>query len=152
MIMAKDITKPSVTALSSDYLTKLKGGIAESRASTVLPGGKPFLRLLRDGEWVFGQSDDVVQDGSLWIVNPLSIGHGWSCWTNYDTKAKNELLDEIMVSVTEPKPIRPPNNGEWPYAEQRQMDLRCCHGEDTGVEVLYKTNSVGGMRAFDGLL
>jgi hypothetical protein len=32
------------------------------------------------------------------------------------------------------------------------FEAKCILGEDEGVEVLYKVNSIGGLRAFDGLI
>lgn len=149
-----DIVKAAGTALSTDVASKLLKGIGESRASTPKAGGEPLLRMLRSGEWVYGQEDTEVLEGSLWAVNPLSIQHGWSCWTNYDPKEKkkNELLGEAMGPIYESKPDRPePING-YPFKEQRSFSLKCMNGDDEGVEVVHKLSSVGGMRAFDGLL
>jgi len=153
--MANNITKAGngSTALSTDLVNGLMAGIAESRASTPIAGGKPLLRLLKNGVWVFGQSDDPVQEGSSWAINPLSIGHGWSCWSNYPPamKRKNELLGEVMAPISAHKPARPDDIQGFQFNEQRVFELRCLDGDDEGTEVLYKTSSVGGMRACDGL-
>lgn len=148
-----DIVKAASGALSTDVASKLLKGIGESRSQTVISGGDPLLRLLRHGEWVYGQEDTEVLEGSLWAVNPLSIEHGYSCWSNYDEKGKkNELLGEAMAPIYEPKPMKPePVNG-FGYNEQRSFKLKCINGDDKGVEVMHKLSSVGGMRAVDGLL
>jgi hypothetical protein len=75
--MANNITPSGSRSLSADMASRLRSGIAESRATTILPGGKPILRLLKSGSWVFGQNDDDVQIGSEWAINPMQIGHGW---------------------------------------------------------------------------
>jgi hypothetical protein len=154
--MASNIAKAGngSTALSTDLVAGLRAGIAESRASTPIAGGKPLLRLLKNGVWVFGQSDDPVQEGSSWAINPLSIGHGWSCWSNHPPalKRKNELLGEVMAPITSHKPPRPDDIQGFPFTEQRIFELRCLDGDDAGTEVLYKTSSVGGMRAVDTML
>ena len=146
-----DLTKPAATGVSSSLLDRLRSGIAESRASTVIAGGKPFMRLLRDGVWVFGQNNEEVQEGSLWAINPISIRHGWVCWARNEAKAR--LIGETMTAVHEPKPPKPANapSGEE-YAEQRSFEMKCLNGDDAGTEVIYKINSVGGMRAVDELL
>src|SRR5262245_7145275 len=152
--MAKDVTRPPPTGMSTDFVNKMLTGIRESRQTTVITGTRPFMRLARDGEWIYGQSNEPIQEGTLWGRNPLSIGHGWVCWPTGDTagQAGNKILGESMTAVHEPKPVRPePING-FPFVEQRQIDMKCLNGEDAGTEVLFKTNSVGGMRAFDGLL
>src|SRR6478736_2549700 len=142
-----------VPANLADYAAKLQTGIADSRASTVIAGGgKPLLRLLKSGEWVFGASNEEVQEGSSWAVNVLSLAHGWSCWVEGEGNQKNELKGEILVSMTEPKPVRPPPIQGFDYAEVRAFELKCMDGDDEGTEVLHKTSSVGGMRAVDALL
>jgi hypothetical protein len=151
--MTNDITGRSATDLSAEAVNELLGGILDSRSSTVIAGGRPLMRLLKSGVWVFGQQDEPVQLGSEWAINPKSIQHGWSCWTNNpDPKVKNELLGEHMAPIRERKPLMPePVRGnEW--KEQRSFDMMCVLGDDEGVEVLYKTSSVGGMRGVDNLL
>jgi len=139
-------------SLPDDYADKLLGGIAESRASTHLAGGgKPFLRMMKSGEWVFGPSNEEVQEGSRWVINITSLVHGWCCWVDAGG-GKNELQGEVMVSMTQPKPARPAPIGGTPYAEQRGFALKCIDGADAGTEVIFKTNSIGGMNAVDDLL
>jgi hypothetical protein len=149
-----DITPRSsnATAIGADLLGKLKSGIAESRSSTVIAGGKPLLRMLKDSHWVFGQRDDAVQENSIWAVNPLSIAHGWVCWTNHEGTTKNTLVGEVMEPVHMAKPPRPMPIDDWAFTEQRMFELRCMDGDDAGTEVVYKISSVGGMRAVDDLL
>lgn len=148
----RNVATAGVNALSKDLASKLALGIAESRSQTTIPGGKPLLRLTRDG-WCYGQTDEGVQDGSSWALNPLTISHGYCAWTNHsDPKQKNTLVGEIMVPVFEPKPIKPEPIDGWPFNEQRAVEMKCMDGDDQGVEVTYKNSSVGGMRAFDGLL
>ena len=55
-------TLPNV--LPSDFVKSLMNGIADSRAgSTTGYSGKPLLRLMKNGEWVFGQENTEVQEG-----------------------------------------------------------------------------------------
>jgi hypothetical protein len=149
-----ELTKPQATGISTDVLSKLKAGIAQSRSATALQGfgGKPLLRMLKSGEWVHGQEDVPVQDNSQWAINPLSIMHGWVAWTNHAGNAKNTMVGELMAPVFEPKPVKPPPADGWPFSEQRTFELKCLNGEDKGLEVLHKTSSIGGMRAVDDLL
>ena len=137
-------------AIPDDFANALGSGIAESRATTQLASGKPFLRMMKSGDWVFGQTNEEVQEGSQWVVNIMSLAHGYCCWV--DTGNKNELKGEVMVSMTHPKPVKPaPIDGKG-FEEQRSFDLKCILGDDAGVEVLFKTNSLGGMKEVDQLL
>ena len=115
-----DTTKMSggVPAIPDDFANQLGAGIAESRATTRLASGKPFLRMMKSGDWVFGQTNEEVQPGSHWAVNIMSLAHGWCCWV--DTGSKNELKGEVMDSMTRPKPPRPGPIDGTPFAEQRQ--------------------------------
>jgi hypothetical protein len=136
-----------------EFAKQLAEGIAESRASTILSGGgTPLLRLLKRGNWVFGMENEEVQGGSRWIVNIMSLAHGWCCWVETSGNDKNKLKGEVMVSITKPKPAMPPPIDNTPYKEQRAFNLKCYDGEDAGAEVAYKTNSDGGMKAFDKLI
>jgi hypothetical protein len=150
--MANDLSKPGGKALSDSIVQSLLGGIADSRASTPIAGGKPLLRLLKSGVWVFGQADDPVQEGSTWAINPLSIKHGFSCWSDYPGNTKNELLGEVLAPVSDRKPMMPEPISDFGWKEERVFDLKCTLGDDEGTEVLYKTSSIGGMRAVDNFL
>src|SRR5262245_53975377 len=124
--MANALSKTAATALSVDIVNSLVSGIAESRSTTPIAGLKPILRLLKSGVWVFGQGNEPVQIGSQWAINPMSIQHGWVCWSNSpDNKTKNELLGEVMATVREHKPIKPEDIQGFPYKEQRVFDLKC---------------------------
>jgi hypothetical protein len=146
--MATNVTRPIGTTLSDDFLDQLVSGIADSRSRTPSSGGKPLLRLLKSGVWVFGQSNEPVQEGSEWAINPKQMGHGWVCWTSYsDSKTTNEKLGEVMVPVFQPMPERPEPVRGFEYAAQRSFELKCMTGDDEGEEVLYKTASDGGLSA-----
>jgi hypothetical protein len=139
--------------LPADLVSKLLSGIAESRATTVVAGGgKPLLRLLKSGDWVFGASNEEVQEGSTWVINTMSLTHGYTCWVEGTGNDKNELRGEVMVSVAEHMPQRPAPIEGFPYKEQRAFEAKCLTGADEGTEVLHKTNSVGGLREMDALL
>lgn len=144
--------KTNVPALGADFVTKLMTGIAESRATTIVAGGKPFFRLSRSGIYIYGQNNEEMQEGSRWAVNLMSMSHGWSCWVDGGPGHANELAGEVMVAMSQPKPPRPDEIDNTPYKEQRSFEMRCMNGDDKGTEVVYKINSVGGMRAVDGLL
>jgi hypothetical protein len=149
----KDIVNrpPTEIGLPEDFASQIAAGIAESRATTVLGGGgKPFLRLLKSGNWVFGQENEEVQPGSRWIINSLTLAHGFCCWV--DTGDKNTLKGDVMVPMTRPKPACPPPIDGTPFVEQRAFELKCLDGADAGIEVLYKTNSDGGMKAADAVM
>jgi hypothetical protein len=132
--------------LPSDFVKSLMTGIADSRAgSTTGYSGKPLLRLMKSKEWVFGQENVEVQEGSRWIVNVMSLEHGWTCWV--DDGSKNKLAGEVMAPVNVPRPPKPAPIDGTEFKEQRNMELKCLDGEDAGTEVMYKASSYGGIKA-----
>src|SRR6187200_157144 len=96
-----------ITNLPADFVTRLMSGIAQARASTILPGGKPYFRLLKTKKYVFGQANEEMQEGSRWAVNIMSMAHGWSCWVDGGPNQANSLAGEVMTAMTNPLPPRP---------------------------------------------
>ena len=140
--MSALIKKPSTSDLAR-YGQKMQEQIAHEPPSRT---GVPFLRLLRSGQWVYGQDNTPVEDHSEWAINPLSIEHGVVSWAPEEAP-KAEILGEIMVPYGEGYA----DPGDAPgRAWQRQMaaTFQCLNGEDEGTEVLYKGTSLGLTDAF----
>jgi hypothetical protein len=135
------------TALPANFGENLMKGIAETRSTmTVSDGGKPLLRLLKQGQWVYGPNNEPVEKGSQWAVNIASLSRGWVCWDD------GELLGQVMASVQVERLLPPAPIDGVPFAEQFGMELTCVSGANDGELVLYKNNSVGFKRAFEKLL
>ena len=151
--MANEIAKAnSSTELSTDLASRWMRGIAEARSVSVLAGGKPLLRLDRNGGgWVYGQANDEVEKGSYWAINIMTLEHGWACWVR-DGKGKNTLAGEPMASMLKPRPPRPDPIEGTEFQEQKSFNLRCISGEAEGLEVAHKMTSYGGRKAIDALL
>jgi len=54
--------------------------------------------------------------------------------------------------MTNPLPPRPDPIGDSSYKDVRSFEMKCLDGADQGTEVIYKINSVGGIRAVAELL
>lgn len=139
-------------------LSSLKQGLQNVATSIVSTGGDPFLRLLKDGSWVYGADNVQVEDNTAWAVNPLSLMHGWVAWSDYKKKT-NEVVGEVMVPASQALPLRSSlqdvtddegNKCEW--SQQLSLQFQCMEGEDVGTQVLYKVTSVGGMNATKALV
>jgi hypothetical protein len=155
MEMVNDLTgNGKGTAVSTELLSSLRSGIADSRANTEITGGggKPLLRLLKSGQWVYGQTDEPVQEGSEWAINPLTVQHGWVCWSDYPGNTKNKRLGAALTPITQKKPGRPIDIDGFPWNDLWVFELACISGEDKGVEVTYNANSGGGKKAADAYL
>lgn len=159
-IMTTEIQKPS-TATLAIYMT-LRAGVAQTRASMpALAGGTPYLRLLRDGKWAMGAEDSQIADGTEAIINPLSIQHGYSCWTDRGPKeGKNEKLGEEMWKITQPKlgvhdlpeMVDPRTQKTCTWKDQMSFELKLIDGKYANQQAMYSATSVGGLRLIDGVL
>ncbi len=136
-------------------LAGLKRGVQNVRQAIPTSSTVPILRMGNDGVWIYGQENIEVEDSSRWAINPLSIQHGFVCWTNYakEEKKKNELLGEVYAPMSA-EPIDPAKLQDhgWPWKPATSVGLKCVSGEDEGEEVTYKPSSVGGANVMQALL
>lgn len=137
------------TALVAN-IAGLKHALVNVQSSIPSTGGDPFLRLLKDGAWVYGAENIEVEAKSRWAVNIFGLEHGWVAWTDFDKadRKPNEIVHERMVPMDQPLPqLDELPRTNWPYQQQLLMPLTCMTGEDRGVVVRYKTTSTGGLNA-----
>lgn len=145
------LTKAASSAVAS--LSNLKTGLQNVSSTITAAGGDPFLRLLTDGDWVYGAENVEVEEGSHWAINPLSLMHGYISWTDHPGKQANEVVGEVMVPMTSGLPPKTElNDTGWGWDQQLMFQLKCMDGEDVGTQVIYKTTSVGGMSACKALI
>jgi hypothetical protein len=146
----KDVVerKTSQLGLPDDFGDNLMKGIEDTRSTMLIGagGGKPFMRLLRTGQYVWGQTSEPLQEGSHWAINLATLERGWVCWGD------GELLGQVMQSVQVARPPRPPSIDGVAFEEQYSFEMTCIDGDDAGTEVLYKNNSLGFKKAFDQLI
>lgn len=135
-------------------MSKMKAALgAAAQAAKAAADGVILLRLMKDGRWVYGSDDVEDEQGALWAVNPYSLSMGWAAWGDERGPNKGKLMGEMMALIYD-TPIGQgslPDVGET-WNAQVQFDLVCVKGEDEGTQVRYKTTSVGGRRAFAGLI
>ena len=131
-----DIVKKT-EQLPADFGANLMKGIEQTRSTlSTGGGGKPFMRLSRAGEFIYGPQNVEVQPGSHWAVNLAGLEHGWVCWGD------GELLGQTMCSVQLPLPARPMPIEGYPFEGQWGMTLACVKGDDKGLETIYENNSL----------
>jgi len=152
--MSNELTTPNRTGLGA--LGALRSGLQNVRTKLPEVASSPYLRLLKDGDWVFGQEDNAITKGTEAVINPLSIKHGYSCWTNRQPgQGKNESLGEIMVGLNQPLPLAhelpqhsdPTTGTICPWKDQLSMDIKFIGGKHKGTQVMWKVSSVGGLNA-----
>jgi hypothetical protein len=144
------VPAPAKGALTS--LAALKTALNSVSTAAILGrSGQPMLQFKAretDGTWMYGQRRTVPEEGSQWAVNPASFQHGYICFND-----SNKVLDERLVSVGEPKPslAELPNLG-FKWQEEMAVGMKCLTGADAGIEVIFKTTTVGGLQAVAGLI
>lgn len=112
-----------------------------------------FMKFSKFGEWVYGVESTEVEEGSVWAVNPLGFQHGWTAWGTKEQGTDGQNVGEMMVPATHPMPQEgalPAVKGQWSKGIGIQM--RCTNGEDEDVQVMFKSNSHGGRKAYAALL
>ena len=152
--MSNEVSLFAAAGLPSVDMVAFKNGIKRTQAAQAARlGGLPFLRLLRDGSWVYGADSTEIEEGSLWAINIFSMQTGYIAWADQNSKEKGTVLGEELVSVAAP-PVQLGNLPDVgaPWTECNAFDLLCISGEDKGTTVKFKTNSHGGRRAFNDML
>lgn len=134
----------------ANMATALVQSASQAGAST---SSDAFMKFSKFGEWVYGVENTEVEEGSVWAVNPFGLTHGWVAWGTEAHGTDGQNVGEMMVPVTHPFPqegLLPAVKGEWSKAVGVQM--RCTNGEDEGVQVMWKSNSLGGRKAYAALM
>jgi hypothetical protein len=94
------------------------------------------------GTWGFGQKRTIPEAGSMWAINPLTFKWGCICFNG------SKVVDERLVPVSQPKPLitEMPGTG-FPWQEEWAVNMKCLDGAEAGVEVIFKANTDGGIKA-----
>lgn len=129
-------------------------GLAASVGAVGGAGGSElYMKFTKFGEWKYGAEGTEVQDGSIWAVNPAQFQHGWVAWGTEAHGTDGTNVGEVMVNAAiamPPQDDLPEVKGDWNKAIA--VMLRCTNGEDEGTQVLFKSNSIGGRKAYATLL
>ena len=108
--------------------------------------GGSYLRLPKDGVWVYGADSIEVEEGSFWALAPNSLQFGFCAWDD------GVCVGEEMSHVGEPaipKSKLPDVGAEW--KEQTGVNMVCISGADKGTQVTYKVSSLSGRKALSAL-
>jgi hypothetical protein len=114
--------------------------------------GKPMLQFKSredNGVWMFGQKRTVVENNSLWALNPLTFRRGFICFSN-----DNKVIGERLAPISQPMPdiTELPDKGGSEWQEQWAVDVKCITGVDAGTEAIFKPTTVGGIQVIAGTI
>jgi hypothetical protein len=130
-------------------MTDILGALEVIAADAPGGGGEfTFMKMTRQGEWLFGQDNTEVEEGSEWMIDPRESQMGFISWGD-----GGPPLGEVMGGGKRPPVSRadlPDTGSSWDV--QKAIQLVCVTGEDAGTAVLYKTNSKGGNTAISRIL
>jgi cobalamin biosynthesis Mg chelatase CobN len=113
--------------------------------------GLQYLKMEKNGAWIYGAEEVEIEDASLWAIHPASFKTGFISWEKGNIQ--NGPVGEEMCSITDDPIIQselPPTSGKW--AAQVSLQAACINGADEGTQVVYKSSSQGGRSAFGNLL
>src|SRR5262249_9954423 len=131
---------------SAEAIKALQTALANiPTAALIGPSGLPMMvvKSREGGTWGCGQKRTIDEADSKWAVNPLTFKYGYICFGD-----NKKVLDERLVSVGQPKPLitELPDMG-FPWQEEWAVNMKCLTGADAGIEVIYKANTDGGIKA-----
>ena len=135
-------------------LTNMAAALAQSAGSAGSSGSAElYLKMNKFGEWVYGADNTEVEEGVKLAINPQGFQHGWVAWGSKARGNDGQHMGEVMVPATNPMPAEadlPDVNGDWSKAIAVQ--LRITEGEDEGLQLLWKANSLGARKAYAAIL
>ena len=105
------------------------------------------------GAHYYGADRTEIVPEDKWAGNILNFQHGWTAWGTEEHGTDGQNVGEVMVPISQPLPLEsdlPEVKGEWSKAIC--MQLKCITGEDEGVQILWKSNSYGGRKAYAALM
>jgi hypothetical protein len=132
---------------------KLAESLAGFSAAKNALMGKALLKLTKAGVWVFGADNEVLKSGTLLIAHPGSLQSGYVAW--WMGKIEGEKMQPVSLGPVDATTLGEVNSGGIPpgfkkpsgkgWESQASIDL--ITQADTPLSLVYKTSSLGGMKA-----
>jgi len=136
---------PAGGALAS--LAALQTALANVNTAAIIGRtGLPMLLFKAregSGTWGYGQRRIIPEPGSKWAINPLTYQRGYIAF-GPDKKVLGEHLASIAKPMIDATTL--PDVGA-PWQEEWTVNMKCLDGADAGVEVIFKANTDGGIKA-----
>jgi hypothetical protein len=147
-----EVTKATTSGLPANFTAGL-ANVRTAAKQAAQPEAGLYLKMGKDGIWTYGREDTPAEKGARYAVNIPNAMHGYTGWGDKKHDNEGSPLGDELVSIAEPIPAKsslPQIDGTWSQAGALQ--LACIAGEDKGVQLIFKTNSMGGLEAFGNLL
>lgn len=121
---------------------------AQANTPKTESGDFQFLKMGKDGIWIYGADDTEVGSDSFFVIEPASYAQGYIAWDDGD------LVDERMA-VAGGTPVLltdlPSVRGEG-WTPQIGFALLGLEGKEEGVQMMFKSSSKGGRECISELL
>jgi hypothetical protein len=118
-----------------------------SAAVRVTAGGRSLLKLSKTGQWNFGVDNVRLEAGTFLVVNPASFASGFVAW--HKGQIEGEYMNPIESGPVNYRSLPEVNSKQgW----QAQLGVLMATLDDPPLNLEYKTNSVGGIKALSKLM
>jgi len=137
-----------VKSFTTDLAKANEMGLAmRAHASSIqVNTGQTFLKLDSEG-WNYGADQTPIEEGTEWVINPMSVKHGWIKFP--PDEAANRSPEVLSVSIFDERPT-PPDSGFSDYLEIELAQIS--EGEDFGKKVVYTGGTVGARAAIQPII
>ncbi len=147
-------------------LKDLKSQLVKHQTVTPQVGtiGGDYIRMGRDGVWMYGMENIEPDPDGVWAVHPTSFTTGFIAWKDKRHGGSPEKLGEVMAPLGQSIPrsdlaeIRVAESGKYAgeplgeWRDQSGMSLACVSGDDKGEQVIFNSNSMGGRRVIENII
>lgn len=132
---------------------KLSEALAGFSAAKNALMGKALLRLTKQGTWVFGADSEAIKTGTVLIANPGSLSSGYVAW--WQSKIEGEHMQPLSMGPVDQAKLTAVNSGTIPPGKNKpsgkgwesQASIDFITQDKTPLSLIYKTSSMGGMKA-----
>ena len=122
--------------------------LVTAQQATPVDTGEDFLylKMTKQGEWVYGAEETEVDPESFFVVDPKTYAQGFVAW---DSESGVLVAEEMAVAGQ--SPIIMANLPELPegikWQAQTAFALKGLEGKEKNLQLLYKVSSKGGKAA-----
>jgi hypothetical protein len=121
--------------------------VAQTATPSASSGDFQFLKMTKQGEWVYGADELEVSDDSAFVIDPSSYSQGYVAWSK-----DGDLIDEKMAAAGQPPVLLSALDNSVDWKVQVGFALKGIEGAEDGEQLLFKTSSQGGKEAISALL